>query len=345
MSKENQKQEEEIELGSLFVIIGKGFAKLFNFIGSIFKGLFHFFILTLLFLKKNIIKIGVAALLGVALGAYLELDKETRYGADLQVQPNFDSSRQLYNNISFYNDLVKQKDTILLAETFKISNPEAKTLKKFEISPVRNENDIIASYDELILSVDTLTVKSYSFDQFKRMFTDYDYKIHKITVQSTKNNVFSKLDDVIIASITENQYFNKLKELNNENLTRTDAMLRKNLAQADSLHDVYKKVLVEEAKKPTSGTSIDMGTGKKSAKELELFESKSKISEDLKEVSEDIAEKSEVINVISNFQQVGYEIKGIQKNYAFQLAILFAGVIISILLLLKLNTYLNNYNK
>ena len=345
MSKENKQQEEEIELGSLFVIIGRGFSKLFNFIGNIFKGIFHFLILILLFLKKNALKIGIAALIGIIIGSYLELDKETKYGADLQVQPNFESSRQLYNNISFYNDLVKQKDTVLLAETFKISTPEAATLKKFQIVPVRNENDIISSYDELILSVDTLTVKSYSFDQFKRMFTDYDYKIHKVTVQSTKNNVFSKLDDVIISSITENQYFNKLKELNNENLSRTDAMLRNNLAQADSLHKVYKKVLVEEAKKPTSGTSIDMGNGKKTAKELELFDSKREISKDLKDITEERAEKSEVVNVISNFQQVGYEIKGIQKNYAFQLAILFAGLMISILLLLKLNTYLNNYNK
>lgn len=346
MSKENNKQEEEIELGSLFVIIGKGFTKLFNFIGSIFKGLFHFIILILLFLKANTIKIGIAVLIGVLIGAYLELDKETRYGADLQVQPNFESSRQLYNNINFYNDLVKQKDTILLAKTFKISVSEASTLKKFDIFPVKNENDIITSYDELILSVDTLTVKSYSFDNFKRMFTDYDYKIHKVTVQATKNDVFSKLDDVIISSITENKYFNKLKELNNENLNRTDAMLRKNLAQADSLHNVYKKVLVEEAKKETSGTSIDMGgNGRKSAKELELFESKRKISKDLKDIIEEKSEKSEVVNIISNFQSVGYEIKGIQKNYAFQLGLLGAGIVISILLLLQLNNYLNNYKK
>ena len=32
--------EEEVDLGSLFVIIGKGFSKFFNFIGGIFKGIF-----------------------------------------------------------------------------------------------------------------------------------------------------------------------------------------------------------------------------------------------------------------------------------------------------------------
>ena len=36
--------DEEVDLGSLFVIIGKGFSKVFHFIGGIFKGIFHFFI-------------------------------------------------------------------------------------------------------------------------------------------------------------------------------------------------------------------------------------------------------------------------------------------------------------
>ena len=44
MSTKNQNNEEEVDLGSLFVIIGKGFKNFFNFIGSIFKGIFHFLI-------------------------------------------------------------------------------------------------------------------------------------------------------------------------------------------------------------------------------------------------------------------------------------------------------------
>ena len=43
--------EEEVDLGSLFVIIGRGFSKFFNFIGSIFKGIFHTVILFLIFIK------------------------------------------------------------------------------------------------------------------------------------------------------------------------------------------------------------------------------------------------------------------------------------------------------
>ena len=33
--------QEEVDLGSLFVIIGKGFSNFFNFIAKTFKGIFH----------------------------------------------------------------------------------------------------------------------------------------------------------------------------------------------------------------------------------------------------------------------------------------------------------------
>ena len=112
--KENSKSnnEEEVDLGSLFVIIGKGFSKFFNFIGDIFKGIFHFFISILIFLKENSFKIGIAAIIGFAVGIFLEVKSSDTYSSDMLVQPNFKSVSQLYNNINFYNDLVEQRDTL-----------------------------------------------------------------------------------------------------------------------------------------------------------------------------------------------------------------------------------------
>lgn len=344
MSTNQQNREEEVDLGSLFIIIGNGFKKLFNFIWKILLGLFHFLMLILLFIKGNIIKLSIAAIIGGGIGAYIEFfNKETTYGSDLLVQPNFKSSRQLYNNINYYNDLVKQRDTSLLMSTFKLNKDEAGKLRLFTIKPVVNDNDILELYDELVLSIDTLTVKSYSFAQFKKAFTDYDYKIHTVHAESTDNKVFSKLDDVIISSIVENRYFDRLKSLTRENLYRTDSLLRKNLTQIDSLRQVYMTVMVEEAKKQTGGTNIDLGGDNEKAKELDLFQTSRIINKDLKDVSEEISEKSEVINVISNFQPVGYEIKGLGQNYIFILAGMAVVVVSILVLLIKLNSYLESY--
>ena len=339
MSTSKNQTEEEVELGSVFLVIGRGIKVLLNFLISIVKEVYHFLILILLFVKDNVKSLAFVTLLGGVIGVVIEFNKDTTYGADLQVQPNFKSSRQLYNNINYYNDLVKQKDTTSLSTTFGISKNEAASLKKFEITPIKNANDLLTSYNELILSVDTLTAKSYSFDVFKRTFTDYDYKVHNIQVIATKNNIFPKLDEVIISSIVENKYFDKVKVLTNENLNRTDSLLRKNLTQIDSLRKVYMRVLLEESKKVSTGTNIDLGGTKETTKEIELFEANRRINKDLEEISEDKSEKSEVINMISNFQPVGYEIKGVQENYGFLLAGLGFALMVVLLLLGKLNHY------
>lgn len=337
--------EEEVDLGALFIIIGRGFSNFFNFIGNIIKGIFHALISILIFLKQNFIKIAIAAILGGVLGIFLEVKKNDSFGSDLLVEPNFKSAKQLYNNINYYNDLVKQKDTTGLASTFKLEKKTAATLKKFTIEPIKTDNDIINAYNDFILEVDTATVKSYTYDEFKISFEEYDYKVHKINVIAEQNDIFTSLDDVIISSVVKNKYFNRLKYLSNENLNRTDSLLRQNLGQIDSLRLVYMRVMIEEAKKSSNGTSIDLGGEKRTTKELELFDTNRKINFELKEVVKDKIEKYEVINIISNFQPIGYKIEGVTKNYAFLLASLGALLMVLFLLFMKLNNYLDNYKK
>jgi hypothetical protein len=92
MSTDQKNNEEEVDLGSLFIIIGRGFSKFFNFIGNIFKGIFHGIISTLIFLKDNIIKIGVATFIGMVLGIFLEVKKGDTYESELLLEPNFKST-------------------------------------------------------------------------------------------------------------------------------------------------------------------------------------------------------------------------------------------------------------
>jgi hypothetical protein len=343
MSTNQKNNEEEVDLGSLFVIIGKGFSKFFNFIGNIFKEIFDFIISILIFLKENSIKISISGVIGLLAGVFWEIKTPTTYGSDLLLEPNFKSARQLYNNINYYNVLVKQKDTAALQKTFNLDKASAASLKKFEIVPLRVAGDLIDAY--ITLSVDTLTIKSYDYLDFKEDFTDYDYKVHMVTVIAEKNNVFDKLDSVIISSVANNKYFNRIKVLTNENLNRTDSLYRKNLTQIDSLRRVYMQVMLEEAKKTVTGTSIDLGGQKGTTKELELFETNREINSDLEIIAEEKSQNYDVINVISNFQPIGYKVKGITKNKGFLLGSFGAGLMIAFLLLIKLNKFLSNYKK
>lgn len=343
MSTKNQNKEEEVDLGSLFLIIGNGFKRFFNFIGKLLMLLFDFFIEFILFVKLHWIKLVIAAVIGGTVGGYLEYNEDPLYGSDLTVEPNFASTKQLYTNVQYFNDLILQLDTTALSSIFSLSHEKAASLRKFKITPLRNERDIIEKYDELILEIDTLTAQSFTFKEFKAEFSDFDYKHHEIHVEATDNKVFSALDEVVLGSVVQNDYFNQLRLLTRENLYRTDSILRKNLVQLDSLRQVYMTVMLEEAKKESNGTNINLEAKERSTKELELFNTSRSINSNLRDINLEISVKSEVINVISNFQPVGYEIKDLTRNLIIVLSGIAVLLVFVILVLLKFNKYLENY--
>ena len=345
MSTAKNKNEEEVDLGSLFTVIGNGFKNFFNFIASIFKGIFHKLILILIFFKLHFVKFTIAVLLGGIAGFFLEKNKEIKFSSNLIVKPNFESTQLLYENINYYNDLVKEQNTKHLASIFKIDSSRAASLRKFEITPLTNSNDIINAYDEFILDVDTLTVKSYDFENFEASFTDYDYLVHNIEVKATVSDIFKELENTIINSIEKNTFFTKIKNLTKENLNTKDSILKANFIEVDSLRNVYMRAIIEGAKNNSNGTNIDLGSKSNATKENDLFEIDRKIIYDLSQTYQDIATKSDVINIISNFKSVGSEIKGITKNLIFIMAALAFLLTLFFILLFDLNKYLENYKK
>jgi len=287
----------------------------------------------------------IAGLIGGSIGAFIEYSKEDKYVSNLIVQPNFESTKQLYKNITYYNNLIKQEKLDQLASIFDIDTTKASSLKKFDITPVINKNDVIDAYDEFITKVDTLTVKSYDFEEFENSFTDFDYLNHDIEVVATQSDIFINLENVIIESVENNLYFNRIKKLTNENLSIRDSILRVTFNEVDSLRSVYMKAMIEGAKNNSTGTNIDLGGNNKLAKENELFEIDRRIIYDLNKTSDEIANKSDVINVISNFQSIGSEVKWITKNYIFIMAVGFILLTLFLILLVELNSYLANYKK
>ena len=245
--------------------------------------------------------------------------------------------------------MITQKNTQELSSIFKLDSSKAASLRKFEITPITNRNDVINAYDKFILEVDTLTVKSYDFDDFEKNFTDFDYLNHEIEVVATMNDVFSSLDNIIIETVEKNQYFNRIKKLTKENLLTKDSILRVTFIEVDSLRKVYMKVMLEGAKNISTNTNIDISgtnenTIRKDSKENELFEIDRKIIYDLSQTFEDIAYKSNVINIISNFQSTGSEIKGITNNYIFLLSSMSVLLMLLYVSLIEFNKYLMNYN-
>ena len=342
MSKENISSD-EVDLGNLFKILGKGIQNFFNVIGQFFATLYHYLILFLLFLRNNAIKLGLATLIGAGIGLYLDLTKPAEYSSKMTVEPNFESTQQLYNNIYFYHELVQQKNIALLAKSLNISKEEASNLKGFYIEPIKNENEKYEVFNKFMQEVDTTVVKNLDIKDFKKGFSDFDYKYHQIKVKSTNSVIFSKLGDPIVSSLENNPYYKNLKKINDQNFLQNQQVLVKSLSEIDTLRKIYNEVLLTEAKKTGSGTSITLAQGVKKTEEVKLFNESLKLNEELIANNKEKAEVTEILNVVSTFSNIGLKERKIVSKYTFIIGFGAGLLMFLIVLFLQLNIYLLNY--
>jgi len=343
MAQQNIPQDGEVDLGSLFKIIGEGFRNFFNFIGKVFKGILHSLILALVFIRNNAFKLGLALFIGAALGLYLDLTQPKQFSSTMIVEPNFKSTQQLYKNINYYHELVKQRDSILLAKTLNISVNEASKLKGFYIDPIINENEKYELFDSFSQEIDSALVKYINLKEFKKAFTKYDYKYHQIEVKSLNSTIFEKLSIPIISSVENNSYFKNQKKINDENLLQNERVLKKSLREVDTLRKIYNEVLITEANKQNTGTAITLAQGVKKTNEIELFKESLELNEELIDNNKEKAETTEIVNVVSTFSKIGVKERSILKKWTFVLGVSLGLVMLIVILLIRLNSYLKNY--
>ena len=140
-------QSEEVDLGQIFKLIGNAFDRFFKFIASIFIGLYKVLIILLIHFYKRKIWYASIVVLGFIAGFIIDLKSEKLYGANMFIKTNFNSARQVYENLKNLHELaVKDKDTVKLAEILEISVSEAATLKGFYIKPDLDENEMAEIY-------------------------------------------------------------------------------------------------------------------------------------------------------------------------------------------------------
>ncbi|BFP41105.1 hypothetical protein FGF1_19500 [Flavobacteriaceae bacterium GF1] len=341
----NKNTSEEMDLGQLFQLIGRGFQKLFNFIGSILSGIFHAIITFLLFLQKNFVVLAITVIVGAVGGFLADSYKTPMYISKMVVEPNFNSVQQLYNNIDFYNDLAMARDSLTLSRALEISVSEATTIKKVFVDSYSDENQKIKLFDEFIKELDTTTVKALDYQSYLENFNSMDARFHQISIVSTDNSIAKKTQNAIVSSISANDYFKLQKEINDENLDLQEKIYNQQLSEIDSLQQLYKRVLEKEADKPMQGTSINLAeNGEAQNKELALVQERDILKDRLVVLNLERANKSAILNVISDFPARGVKVKGFWRSYKFVLPILFLGMVLFVLLLVQLNTFLKKHS-
>ncbi|MCH4552123.1 hypothetical protein [Aestuariibaculum lutulentum] len=355
MSKElqtPQQSSEEVDLGQLFKLIGNAFDRFFKFIESIFKGIFHVVLLLLTHFYKRFVWYVGAVVLGVVAGFIIDKNSDTLYGANMYIETNFNSARQVYENLKEMHQLAyEDKDSIELANRLNITPSEAASLKGFYIEPDIDENKRSEMYSLYFSRLDSITQLEMTYDKFKDALTDYNFNIHRIGVASINKSIFKKIEKKFEEELVNNTYLEELKNVNQENLTRKEQSLSIQVKKTDSLIDMYLKIRMKESDKEAgnqSGTTLYMGdadSGNLVVDESKVLDKRLDLESQLRGVFKDKVEQDHVVNVLAGFPKTGYDISDWTSKKKIVLPIVLLGLTLILFVLLGISKYIKEQTK
>lgn len=340
----NNTPNEEVDLGQLFKVIGNGFRNLFKSIGNLFKSIFHYFIVLLIFLKNNLLYLGIATLIGGLAGYVLDVNKKPYFKSEMVLKTNYGSANRLNDQKVFISNLLKEEDSITLAKYFDIKPTQAASLLGFEFEPYQKDKNLLVDFDYYMERRDTNYVKDFTFKDFVKRTSDNDLRFQKITFYATDNSVFPLLSQGLKNGV-ENEFYKNIKDISVEKLKLKRHRLEIDLNEIDSLRNNYKKVALLEAKNSNfGGTNVNLSTKSlyRNNNDITLFTYSKRVLLELEKLKQEEDRSGEIVTIVSHFEN-GKEVNLIKYKKWFRFAIL--GFLLMTLFILgkQFNTYLNNY--
>ena len=337
-----KQNEEEIDLGQLFSLIGKGFSSLFNFFSIIIKTVFNWILSIIIIVKTNFKMIAISSLIGLLLGfVYQNYLNVPKFESEMMVKPNFGSTIQLYKSISNYQNLILQKNHNRLSSILNISEDDAKNLVSFEVEPYVNNNQSVKSYGNFLSSLDTMVIKNVDFDNFIKNQPVESFELHLIRVKSKDKLIFSKLEEPIVSSVSNNEFYKQEQLIAHSNLILEKKSIESSITELDTLRILNKEIMIKESEKEAStGTNIYMSS-KKNQNQVS-YEDYIPLNKDLSKINRDIMASSTTINVVSAFDNIGRSVKKWYINYYILGLIIGFGLSFSFVSLLSINSKLGD---
>ncbi|WP_406685326.1 hypothetical protein N1F78_06270 [Seonamhaeicola sp. MEBiC1930] len=356
MSKDSPQpqQSEEVDLGQLFKFIGKAFDRLSKFISNIFIGVYKVTILILIHIYKRLVWYVSAVLVGVVLGFIIDSNSEKLYGANMHIQTNYNSARQVYENIKQFHQLASiDKDTSALAEKLNLTLSEASSLKGFFIEPDIDENEIAEMYSDFYQRLDSISQLEMTYDRYKNSLTPYNFSIHRIGVSSEDKHIYKRIQASFINGISKNEYLDNLLKANVEILQKKDKSLFDQVKKTDSLAGEYLKIRIKESNKeilPGTGTNLYLGDSESSSGSLIVDESKVlqlrlRYEQERRKIDSAYAIKKNIINVMADFPESGYDIREWYDKMKLLLPVVLFSITVLIFSVIGLGRFLNEQSK
>ena len=244
MEEQPQKtSSEEIDLGQLFQLIGRGF-------NSIFIGFLRFF----LYIKKNIFILIGLGVLGIAVGFGLKQIKSEKIKTEIIVRPNIDSKDYLYDVVEEIQANIKAENTSF----FEPLDIDIKAIKGFEVS-VESLGDKTGKLEDELKYLELLKgleISGALSDVVRNEILSRNSLNHKITFyykEGSKGHEFAK---ILMEYINSNPYFNELISVYltnaNNRISENEALIK----QLDQLITKYSANLDADVNNKTEGKII-----------------------------------------------------------------------------------------
>jgi hypothetical protein len=350
-----QKSDDE-DLGVLLYKSGQSLKNLSFTMGRGLRRVGIAILFTILFFMKNILWLLLGTVVGLLYGIYLLNTTGTRYYSAMTVKANFNSATALYNTMDYLNALVATGQTDKLASIFGITPKEASRLQNFVTEPVKSEIIISDLYKNQFLNntntagirQDTFWVRTIDYKDFKESLTKYDFPYQSVYVESSNPSIFSKLQNGIIAHVSNNPLLQDIKSKQLKSNSEEEQLLAASIQKLDSLRIAYNQRLMksDNATSPAGNQLTVMESPGREQKppELALYDKMIQISDDLKRARARAATEKDIIEILSPFNPVGRKISFLRQSVT-QYALTGFIVTLVILLFISLYKYLMEFEK
>ncbi|WP_422858209.1 hypothetical protein ACOKFD_12400 [Flagellimonas sp. S174] len=305
----NHNTSDEIDLGQLFQMIGRGFNKL----GIGFLRLF-------LYLKRRAFILGGLILLGLGIGYGLNQITEEKKKIEVIVKPNLDSKNYLYDVIDEIQSNIKSKDTSF----FKSLDIPTDNLGQYEIAvePIEGKKDKKEDFEFLELLEKFQNNSDFS-DLLRSEMLKNSVINHRIiiTFKNPKDGqLFAKK---ILEYINDVEFFNRLLKTSNENASSRIKQNEFLIQQIDIIIANYTKSILED-----KGQSADNTISLDNEKPMDvtgLFELKNKLIENSERKKLEMQIRNEPITVL-NFGKSKQVVKPFFGKNLVLIPFLFVGL-------------------
>jgi hypothetical protein len=319
-----QNNSDEIDLGQLFQLIGRGFNAIFRWILRVF-----------LYLKKNMLLLIGLVVVGLAIGYGLNKIISKKYKTEVIVKPQIESKNYLYDVINELKSNIGSRD-ILFFKSIGIDNIDFNGLN-IEISRVtevgNSESDL--KYLELLQTFENTDAIA---DIVRAELQNKSSFNHRITFYYKNADFGREFAQKVLNYINTNTYFNGLLEVYRSNANARIDEDQKLLTQVDQIITNYTTGLA--SKGSSSSNDRIVLDNQEQVNIADIFEYKTGLIRDIETKKLELEERTVPVSII-NLGQPQVE----QKSFFGKSIVLIPVIFVSVFFILSVLVYLNRKSK